>query len=230
MIGGCRVANRRIVITGAAGAVGRTVAQHFNGLGDSLALLDQIEVPMKAAYVGHCDLTQVDACHEHVRRIASRLGGVDVLLNVVGGFEMGAPVYATRSETWKLMFDVNIWTMVHMLEAVVPVMRGQGSGKIVNMGARAALRGVGMMGAYCASKAAVVRLTESLSDELKEEGINVNCILPSIIDTPRNRMDMPDADQSRWVAPERIAQVMDFLASPAADAMHGAALPVEGLS
>lgn len=223
------MANRRIVITGAAGALGSCVAEHFNGLGDRLALLDQVQPPMAAEYVGCADLTDADACREQASRIESQLGGVDVLLNIAGGFEMGEPVYATPSETWKFMFDVNLWTMVHMLEAVVPVMRRQASGKIVNMGARAALRGVGMMGAYCASKAAVVRLTESLADELKAQGINVNCILPSIIDTPRNRADMPDAAHNHWVAPARIAEVMEFLVSPAADAMHGAALPVDAL-
>ncbi len=219
---------RTVLITGASGALGRVVAERFRARGDALALLDQVEFEQSAEYIGTCDLRDRDACKTEVGKILERLGRVDVLLNVAGGFEMGEPVYSTRRETWQFMFDVNLWTMLHMLEAVVPVMREQKEGKIVNMGARAALRGSALMGAYAASKSAVMRLTESLADELKEEGINVNCILPSIIDTPRNRADMPDADYARWVPPERIADVMEFLASPAAEAMHGAAVPVDG--
>jgi len=105
-----------------------------------------------------------------------------------------------------------------------------GGGKIVNIGARGGLRGAAAMGAYIASKSVVIRLTETLADELKHKGINVNCILPSIIDTPRNRADMPKAKFDQWVSPQAIADVVLFLASPAADAIHGAAIPVEGLS
>ena len=86
------------------------------------------------------------------------------------------------------------------------------------------------MGAYCASKSAVIRLTEALSAELREKNINVNCVLPTIIDTPENRASMPDADPSRWVAPADLANVIVFLASDAARAIHGAAVPVTALS
>lgn len=219
---------RTVLITGASGALGRVVAERFRSRGDALALLDQVAFDQSAEYIGRCDLRDPDACNTEVDSILAQLGRIDVLLNVAGGFEMGEPVYETRRETWQFMFDVNVCTMLHMLEAVVPVMRKQQAGKIVNMGARAALRGTALMGAYAASKSAVIRLTESLADELKDEGINVNCILPSIIDTPRNRADMPDADYARWVPPDRIADVMEFLASPAAEAMHGAAVPVDG--
>ncbi|HQD84691.1 MAG TPA: SDR family oxidoreductase, partial [Quisquiliibacterium sp.] len=112
----------------------------------------------------------------------------------------------------------------------VPAMLRNGRGAIVNVAARAALAGAGSMGAYVASKSVVVRLTETMAAELRERGINVNCVLPSIIDTPDNRAAMPDADPSRWVATEDLAQVMLFLASDAARAVHGAALPVSGLS
>lgn len=222
------MSSRTVLITGAAGALGRVVAERFRQKGDDLALLDQIEPDQAAGYVGCCDLRDPDACQVEISRILDRYGRIDVLLNIAGGFEMGEPVYATKRGTWKFMFDVNLWTMLHMLEAVVPVMCEQGEGKIVNMGARAALKGSALMGAYAASKSAVVRLTESLADELKEEDINVNCILPSIIDTPRNRADMPNEDYSRWVSPERIADVMEFLTSSAAEAMHGASIAVDG--
>ena len=155
---------------------------------------------------------------------------IDALANVAGGFTMGEAVHETTDATWKFMFDLNVHTMLNMVRATVPVMLAQHSGAIVNIGARAGLRGAGRMGAYCAAKSVVIRLTESLADELKGQGINVNCVLPSIIDTARNRSDMPDADFSRWVAPADLARTIAFLASDQAHAIHGAALPVEALS
>ena len=86
------------------------------------------------------------------------------------------------------------------------------------------------MGAYVASKSAVIRLTETMAAELREKNINVNCVLPTLVDTPENRAAMPDADPRRWVAPQALADVILFLASDAARAIHGAALPVTGLS
>jgi NAD(P)-dependent dehydrogenase (short-subunit alcohol dehydrogenase family) len=105
-----------------------------------------------------------------------------------------------------------------------------GGGKIVNVGAFAAQKGAANMGAYIASKSAVIRLTETMAAELREKNINVNCVLPTIIDTPPNRADMPKADPRRWVAPADLANVILFLASEEARAVHGAALPVTSLS
>ncbi|MCY4278057.1 MAG: SDR family NAD(P)-dependent oxidoreductase [Gammaproteobacteria bacterium] len=224
------MSGRVVLITGAAGALGRAVAERFASEGDRLALLDQVPMNLEAAYQGQCDLGNSAETEAHAARIVSQLGRIDILLNIAGGFEMGEPVHATSEKTWRFMFEVNLWTLVRMLEAVVPIMREQGAGRIVNMGARAALRGSALMGAYAASKSAVIRLTESLSDELKESGVQVNCILPSVIDTPRNRSDIPDADFSRWVQPQRIAEVMAFLVSDGGADIHGASIPVESLS
>jgi NAD(P)-dependent dehydrogenase (short-subunit alcohol dehydrogenase family) len=105
-----------------------------------------------------------------------------------------------------------------------------GGGKIINVGAFAAQKGAANMGAYIASKSAVMRLTETMAAELREKNINVNCVLPTIIDTPENRAAMPKADPTRWVAPDDLANVVVFLASDEARAIHGAALPVTGLS
>jgi len=143
---------------------------------------------------------------------------------------MGDSVADTSDETWDFMFNLNTRTVLNMARAVVPGMVERKSGKIINIGARAGLRGSASMAAYAASKSVVIRLTESLADELKEAGINVNCILPSIIDTERNRSDMPNANFDQWVAPKALAKVVRFLASEAADPIHGAAIPVEGLS
>ena len=113
---------------------------------------------------------------------------------------------------------------------VVPSMLENNGGKIVNVAARAANAGLAKMGPYIASKAAVARLTESMAMELREQNINVNCVMPGIIDTPRNRTDMPDADFSKWVTPSNLANVIGFLTSDDAISVHGASIPVDGLS
>ena len=154
---------------------------------------------------------------------------IDVLCNIAGGFRMGQPVHETSDETWDLMLGLNAKSVINCARAVVPGMLAAGRGKIINVAALAGLAGKANMGAYIASKSAVIRLTESMSAELRDKGINVNCILPSIIDTPQNRADMPKADPRRWVAPEALADVVLFLASDAARAIHGASIPVNGL-
>ena len=142
---------------------------------------------------------------------------------------MGHPVHETPESVWELMLDLNAKSVINTARAVVPKMLAAGRGKIVNIGAVAGLSGKANVGAYSASKSAVIRLTESMSAELRDKGINVNCVLPSVIDTPQNRADMPGADPRRWVAPEALADVILFLASDAARAIHGAAIPVTGL-
>jgi len=126
--------------------------------------------------------------------------------------------------------ELNAGSVLRMCHAVVPHMLKAGGGRIVNIGAFSALSGKAEMAAYVASKSAVIRLTESMAAELRTSHINVNCVLPSIIDTPPNRAAMPKADFSRWVASEALADVLLFLCSPAARAIHGAAIPVVGLS
>jgi len=160
---------------------------------------------------------------------AVRFPRIDVLCNIAGGFRMGHPVHETPESVWELMLDLNAKSVINAARAVVPKMLAAGSGKIVNIGAVAGLGGKANVGAYSASKSAVIRLTESMSAELRDKGINVNCVLPSVIDTPQNRADMPGADPRRWVAPEALADVILFLASDAARAIHGAAIPVTGL-
>ena len=141
---------------------------------------------------------------------------------------MGEKVHETSARTWDFLLGLNAGSLLNIAAAVVPHLIGQGGGKVVTVGAAGALNGAADMGAYGASKAALIRLTEAMSAELRDQGINVNCVLPSIIDTPDNRAAMPDADVSRWVAPEALADVIAFLASDAARAIHGAAIPVTG--
>ena len=217
--------NKTVVITGAAGALGQAVANIFHRSGARVIGVDVI--PFEAAY----ETRQADLIDpEGAAQVVKSVGAIDVLANIAGGFTMGDSVADTSDETWDFMFNLNTRTVLNMARAVVPRMVERKSGKIINIGARAGLRGSASMAAYAASKSVVIRLTESLADELKETGINVNCILPSIIDTERNRADMPNANFDQWVAPKAIAKVVRFLASEAADPIHGAAIPVEGLS
>ncbi len=229
--------NTTVMVTGAAGALGRTVAKAFADQGANLALID----------LRHSDLMRVfGADHERQLLLPTNLldqaavttsvetalvhfKKLDVLVNIAGGFRMGQPVHETSDENWNFLFDINARTMLHAVRAVVPKMIAAGGGKIVNVGANSAQEGVSHMGAYCASKSAVIRLTEAMAAELREKNINVNCVLPSIIDTPDNRKAMPDADHKRWVAPEDLASTIAFLASKGARAIHGAAIPVTGL-
>jgi len=174
------------------------------------------------------DLSDVESTRRVMAATAMRFGGIDVLVNIAGGFrwerlEDGDP------ETWDQLYTMNLRTAVVCCKAALPAMLERGAGRIINIGAGAAAARAGAgMGAYTASKAGVQRLTESLSEEVKDRGITVNAILPGTIDTPRNRADMPDADVSRWVAPEAIADVIVFLASEGARAVTGAAIPVLG--
>lgn len=219
-------AGRVVVVTGAAGALGSAVAAHFVHRGATVAGFDVVEGDDIIA----CDLFDQSSCQNAVDLVLEKHQKIDVLANVAGGFAMGDTVHETTAATWDLMHKLNTGSVVHMAAAAVPAMVKSGSGKIINVAARAGLRGAATMGAYVASKSAVIRLTETMAEELKEHGINVNCVLPSLIDTPTNRDAMPDEDFSRWVAPDSIAQVIAFLASDAARDIHGAALPIEGLS
>ncbi|MGB9890367.1 MAG: SDR family oxidoreductase, partial [Anaerolineae bacterium] len=163
-----------------------------------------------------------------VEEALRRLGRIDVLVHTVGGYRGGQPVHETPLETWQALFDLNVRTALTVTRAVVPVMVAQGAGRIVYVAAKAALEGGKNTAAYSAAKSALVRLTESLAAELRGTGVTVNCVLPSTIDTPQNRAAMPKADPARWVKPEAIADVILFLASDAARAVHGAAIPVYG--
>jgi NAD(P)-dependent dehydrogenase (short-subunit alcohol dehydrogenase family) len=231
-------AERVVVITGAAGNLGRAVARVFAAGGDKLVLVDRRLDALAAAFgeagetrlYAAANLLDANEATSLAKAAVDRFGRIDALCNIAGGFRMGEPVHATSDETWDFLFDVNARTLLNIARAVVPRMIAQGHGKIVAVGAASAQRGVAQMGAYCASKSATIRLTEAMSAELREQGINVNCVLPTIIDTADNRAAMPDADFSRWVAPAALADVIAFLASEAGRAVHGAALPVSGLS
>lgn len=223
-----------VAITGGNGNLGRAIARAALEGGATVALVDvnfskdigTAFVPLSGNVTTHkVNLLDADDARECFRKI----GRIDALCNIAGGFAMGDPVHETPDDVWTKMMDLNTRTLINAVRAVVPGMLSRGSGKIVNVGANAALSGGANMGAYAASKSVVIRLTESMAAELKREGINVNCVLPSIIDTPQNRADMPNVDPKIWVAPADLAAVIMFLCSDASRAVHGAAIPVVNL-
>lgn len=233
--------NRVVVLTGAAGNLAGAVIQALRGSGARLALFDHRKGRLAEMYPelsgdAHClfvesvDLTDEIAVQNGLDQVIDRFGQVDVLINAAGGYSGGKSLEETTIDTWERMLDLNARTVFITSRAVVPTMRNQGGGSIVNVGARPGVEGVKNAAAYSASKSAVLRLTESLSAEVKHAGIHVNAVMPGTIDTPQNREAMPDANFDRWVEPAAIADVILFLASDAARGIYGALVPVYGAS
>ncbi|HEX2559060.1 SDR family NAD(P)-dependent oxidoreductase [Phenylobacterium sp.] len=221
---------RKIAITGAFGVLGQAVAKAAADQGGQLALIDIAPSgpgPEGAFVQGGLDLTDADAAMAAFDAIAKRLCGLDVLVNVAGGF-----VWQTLEEGDPAAFDrlyaLNTRTCVNASRAALPHLKASAAGRIVNVGADGAVKAAAGMGAYAASKAGVHRVTEALAEELKGTGVTVNAVLPSIIDTPTNRADMPKAKFDAWVKPEELAAVILFLASEQASAVTGALIPVTG--
>lgn len=228
--------SKTVLVTGAAGHLGRAVTELFRERGARLVLMDrQLDVLIGAfgrkesEILVAADLLDREGLVREIQRAQVAFGPVEICCHIAGGFRMGELVHETTAATWDLLVDINARTLFNVAAAVVPGMLERSAGKFVTVGAGSALKGGVRMGAYSASKSALIRLTESMSAELKERGINVNCVLPSIIDTPDNRAAMPDADASRWVSPASLAKVIGFLTSEDAAAIHGAAVPVAGL-
>ena len=214
--------------------------RRFRGSGQGLAsinaptgtLIAYATAPGKVASdgvalaLGGVDLTDEAAVGVAAARIEKELGRLDGLVNIAGGFSWETVADGSVA-TWDRLYAMNVRTALIASRALLPLLRAS-HGAIVNIGAAASVKaGVGM-GAYAASKSGVARLTEALAEELKEEGVRVNAILPSIIDTPTNRADMPDADVAKWVSPAQLAGVVAFLLSSDAMPITGALIPVTG--
>jgi NAD(P)-dependent dehydrogenase (short-subunit alcohol dehydrogenase family) len=234
------LAGKTVIVTGATGSLGRATSLAFARAGASLALVardpsalarlrDSLP-PGAPALVYPADLLQSDQTRAMAEAVKARFGGIHVLANIAGGFQMGPAVHETSDADWEQMLDLNLRTALNSARAVIPSLLEQGAGRLIQVAARAATRGVARMAPYCVAKSAIVTLTESLSEELKHRGITVNCVLPGTLDTPANRADMPDQDPANWVPPEALAEVILFLASDAARCVTGAAIPVYGRS
>jgi len=229
------VEGRVVLLTGGFGALGRVVGAEAVKRGAKVVSIDRAEPPPDLLHDSSGRLIAkggLDIAHEAgalaaVNLAASSFGGLDVVLNIAGAFRW-QKVADGDPAVWESLFAANTMTALQVSRAALPLLRKSGAGRIVNVGALAALNAGAGMGAYAASKASVHRLTESLAEELKDQGITVNAVLPSTIDTPANRKDMPDADPAKWVSPAELAEVILFLASAAASAVTGALVRVSG--
>lgn len=220
--------NKRIIVTGVAGSLGRAVAAKAADYGAQVVGLDIVPqlTDKNIVHYQQIDLTDRSATAACI----NNLDNIDALVNVAGGFAMGTEASEPDDKEWQWMFRINVDTMRNATMASVPKLRATGRGSIVNIGALGAVTGLPQMSAYGCAKSSVMRLTESLAEELKNDGINVNAVLPSIIDTAANREAMPDADFSQWVTPQQLAEVICFLISERATAITGALIPVKGLT
>jgi NAD(P)-dependent dehydrogenase (short-subunit alcohol dehydrogenase family) len=220
-----------IAVTGASGALGAAVVQALSGFGARVAQIDHGTVPagMPTGELrfGGTDLSDAKAAVAVMERIVAATGRLDGLINIAGGFHF-EKLEGGSLETWDAMYRVNLRTCVAACSAALPHLLRSGRARIINIGAMGAAKAAAGMGAYAASKAGVAKLTESLAEELKDRGVTVNALLPSTIDTARNRLDMPTAQFERWVQPAALADVIAFLLSDAADAVTGALIPVAG--
>lgn len=233
--------DRVVVITGATGNLGTAVARKFMVSGAKIGFLDRLPDKIEILFpeifnatdqyiMQQVDVTNPVSIEKAANELLRKFGRIDILVNTVGGYRAGEPLHQTPLDTLDFMLNLNTRSVFVSCQAFIPSMIANNYGKIVNISARPGLRGARNAAAYSASKSAVIRLTESMSSELKHKGINVNCVLPGTIDTPQNRQATPDADFNRWVSPESIADVILFLVSDAASAINGAAIPVYGRS
>lgn len=222
------MSDRVIAITGGHGVLGRAVVEAALTEGLKVAVIDHATHPAPEGVleVGGVDLTDPAQAERAVAAVVDRFGRLDALLNIAGGF-----VWQTVDDAepaWNRMHALNVTTALNASRAALSHLKGSPEGRIVNVGSAAALKAGAGMGAYGAAKAGVHALTQALAEELKDTSVTVNAVLPSIIDTPANRQDMPNADPAQWVAPTDLAAVILFLASPASRAMTGALVPVTG--
>jgi NAD(P)-dependent dehydrogenase (short-subunit alcohol dehydrogenase family) len=225
-----------VVVSGAFGNLGRVVAEEASRRGASVVALDRSatapeglgeRLGASALMLGGVDLSSAEEARKAMADIKAKFGRIDALINIAGGFRWET-VENGDIATWDFLYAINVKTAFNASKAALPYLLESGAGRIVNVGANAAIKAAAGMGAYAASKAGVLRLTESLADELKNKGVTVNAVMPSIIDTPANRADMPKAKFDSWVAPRDLAAVILFLVSDEAKAVTGALIPVTG--
>jgi NAD(P)-dependent dehydrogenase (short-subunit alcohol dehydrogenase family) len=235
--------NRIVLITGGTGALGRSITTAFiasNAKVISSYVVDtEIEQLKKEekekqsksqVQLIKADVTKEEEVEKLVSSIISEHGQIHILVNVVGGYLGGKSVSELDQKEWDLMMNMNLKSAFLISKHVIPQMASSKYGKILHVSSRTGLKSDGYDSAYAASKSGLIRLVESMSEELKKSNINVNCIMPSVIDTEANRRAMPTADYSKWLKPSDLANVVLFLCSDDAKAITGAAIPTYGLA
>jgi len=234
--------NKVAAVTGATGALGRVVVRTLLEKGAETVVLYRSDAKLAELleFVGKDfqdkitavkgDVNDAGSVSDFIQKAVDKHRRVDFLLNIAGAWAGGKNVANTDESTWDFMMNANLKSMFLCCRAVLPFMIKQNYGRIVSVGSRAAVekRWRAKSAAYAVSKAGVIVLTEALAEEVKDYNINVNCILPSTIDTPANRRDFPKADFSKWVNPKDIAEVIVFLLSDKSEVISGASVPVYG--
>ncbi len=230
---------RNVLITGGTGILGSAVTKAYLIQGDNVAVtyLFDNEVERFKKYNPelsedvtfiYANVTEEADVNKTIQTFITEFGHLDILVNIVGGFVGGIPTADLEEDRWDFMMNLNLKSVFLCCKTVVPHMTERGYGKIVNVSARAGLKGEAGLSAYCVSKGGVRTLTEALAAEVMDSGINVNAIMPSIMDTPANREAMPDEDHDRWVKTEDVAKIISFLTSDDSAIINGAAIPVYG--
>ncbi|MBX3064151.1 MAG: SDR family oxidoreductase [Anaerolineae bacterium] len=231
-----------VLISGAGGNLGSAVVKRLNREGVKLAIIDRDEnaargrlqaddIDERNVMIGVVDLLKRQEVEAFVHRVAQWMGGIDIVLNIAGGYKPQPPIHEMTDDLFDFLLNLNLKTVFHLSSiAAKQMVSSNRGGRIINVAARAALKGDPGNAAYSASKAAVIRLTESMAAELLDKNITVNAVLPSVLDTPQNRAGSPNEDYSRWVSVESLADVIAFLASDSARDISGAAIPVYGKS
>ncbi len=226
-----------VLVTGAAGNVGTATAALLRRRGARLVLVDRTLAKLERAHdgasrantellIGDVDLTDAATLQAIVARAVERFGALDALVNTVGAYRAGKPLQDEDLATWDLLLALNLRTALVACRAALPLMLARGRGRIVNVASRDARVGAAGAAAYAASKAALLRMTESVAAECRGRGVTANCVLPGTIDTPQNRAALPPQAHAQLVAPDALAAVIGFLLSDDARAISGAAIPV----
>lgn len=222
--------NKIALVTGADGGVGTHVSRALLDSGATvIGVSRNAQQSSSDTFIAHAaDLSSAQSAKTTVDGIAARFGRLDILTHLVGGFDGGKPIAETDDATFQRMLDLNLNSAFYVLRAVIPHMRRAGSGRIIAIGSQAAEKPGPGVGAYSASKAALVSLIQTVALENKDLAITANVLLPGTMDTPGNRKDMPGADSSKWVQPASVASLIVWLSSESGKDVNGAAIPVYG--
>ena len=220
------------IVTGASGALGTSVVISLLAAGATVAGIDRMgaktEDQAQTIRRFAANLTDPDEARRAIANVANKFGKIDILVHVMGAFAGGAPVVETDDATWNKMIHINLDAAFYVLRAVVPLMRAAGHGRIIAIGSRQAVQPAANVGAYSASKAALVSLVQTVALENKDKNIRANLILPGTMDTAANRAAMPKADFEKWVKTPNVADLVVMLAGEVGTEITGAAIPMYG--
>ena len=211
---------KNIIVTGALGHLGTATCKILSRHGANVYGLDlsQQDEPFKVLKADLCSVESIEKACSNIHP--------DALVNIAGGFALDESPFGPCEKNWEKMFRLNVTTLTNISKVIIPKLINRNKGSIINIGATSALKGSPKLCSYVCAKSAVMRITETLAAELKKSNIKVNAICPSIIDTPVNRLEMPEADSSSWTKPEEIAEVISFLCSESSSCISGAIIPV----